>query len=167
MASGTPFIGKATQVEATEQEWISVGGMGKGSAQKASGAGWSSEHPSRRLMAGGAAGAGPQTRFLQVGRGEGGGKGAELQKAPQGAGKATPRSTAWVAPSWMSLYPGAPGHNRTKPRGLALRRLCDLEAESLSPSLCGDSVYSLARTKAGRVKGNLEGAGAVGGKRGG
>ncbi|MEJ1270095.1 hypothetical protein NN561_000915 [Cricetulus griseus] len=78
------FLGKATQVEATEQEWISVGGMGKGSAQKASGAGWSSEHPSRRLMAGGAAGAGPQTRFLQVGRGEGGGKGAELQKAPQG-----------------------------------------------------------------------------------
>lgn len=92
--------------------------MGKSSAQKASGAGWSSEHPSR-TVAGGAAGAGPQARCAQVGRGEGGGK---------GAGKGTPRSTAWVAPSCMSLHPGAPGHNKRETRGLALRRLCDGEA---------------------------------------
>lgn len=57
-----------------------------------------------------------------------GGKGTELLKAPRGPGKETPRSTVWVAPSWMALYPGAPGHSRTKPHGLALRRLCDLEA---------------------------------------
>lgn len=63
------------QAEATEQEWIGVGRMGKGSAQKASGAGWSSEHPSR-TVAGGAAGAGLQARCAHVGRGEGGGKGA-------------------------------------------------------------------------------------------
>lgn len=132
MASGPPFIGKATQAEANRTRVISVGRMGKGSAQQALGAGWSSEHPSRPV-AGGATGRGHKRgwrRWVEVGEG---GKGAELQKTPRGAGKGTPRSTAWVAPSWTSLYPGAPGHNRTKPRGLALRRLCDLEAES--PSL--------------------------------
>lgn len=58
----------------------------------------------------------------------GGGKGTELLKAPQGPGKGTPRSTVWVVPSLMASYLGAPGHSRTKPHGLALRRLCDLEA---------------------------------------
>lgn len=73
-------------------------------------------------------GAEPQARCTQVGRG-GRGKGAELQKTPQGPGKGTPKSTARVAPSWLSLSPGVPGRNRTKPRGFSQQRLCALGAE--------------------------------------
>lgn len=51
--------------------------------------------------------------------GGGWGKGAKLQKMPQGSGKGTPRSPAQVAPSWLFLSPGAPGRNRIKPRGFS------------------------------------------------
>lgn len=87
-ASGAPLTGKDTQAEATEPEWLSVGRMGKGSAQKALGSGWSSERRSRSA-AGGATGAGPQALCTQVGRSERWGEG---RRAPESATRSRERN---------------------------------------------------------------------------
>lgn len=119
----------------------------------------------RRGHRGGAAGS--ERRWVRV-KGEGG------RRAPENATRSRERSPKIyrMGVSWLSLSPGVPESNRTKPRGFSQQGLCDLGAEchfpvSISPFNVGTMLIPLPGKKKKVELNHLEGARVLGGKRGG